>query len=322
MTRDMGRDREDGRIPAAIAEQAVGWFVRRDAGTLPAADARAFEHWLASPIHAAAYRAVERDWAALNGFDAATRRDTAIRAFSGSPRRSRRHGLALVAASLLIVIGLWWTGFPGLLLADHRTALGERKTVALADGSRIELNTDTALDIAINADRRQIRLLRGEAIFHAAPDAARPFVVSVAQGTVTALGTVFVVRRTDADVQVAAIEHRIAVAASAQSQVLNPGEAVAYDAAGLGLLRRVDPELATSWRYGKLVFEQKPLGEVVAELARYRPGLLYLRGAGLADRAVSGVVDLGNIDIAVDHIARSLGLDVQRYAGLLTVIQP
>lgn len=315
-----GNRQQADRIPAAIAEQAVAWFVRRDAGPLAEDEARSFEDWLqAAPVHAAAYRMVEGNWSALGNVDPLTRRRLARDAFSRRSRHGLRAGLAL-AACLLLAVGLWWSGLPSLWTADHRTALGERRSVTLADGSQVDLNTDTAFNVSSDGGQRRIRLLRGEAIFHVAPNPAQPFVVAAGDGTVTALGTVFTVRRSEADVQVAAIEHRIEVAVSGQSRVLVPGEGIVYGAAGLGGIHPVDPHLATSWRDGKLVFEQRPLGEVVAELTRYRHGMLYLRGDSLAGRMVSGVVDLNDGDAAIETIARSLGLNVQRYGGLLTVL--
>jgi len=316
--------RSPNKIPAAIAEQAVGWFVRRDAGALSAAEQAQFDAWLhAAPAHATAYSQIEQDWSALADVGEPARRRLVMSAFvlPAQAGTSRRFGIAAAAAILLLGASLWLSGVANVMLADHRTAAGERRVVALDDGSRVDLNTDTALDVSFDGGQRRIRLLRGEAVFHVMPDPARPFAVVAGQGSVTALGTVFAVRRVGDDVQVAAIEHRIEVAAGGQSRVLQAGEGMSYTAAGLGGVQPVDAAMVASWRFGKLVFEQRALGEVVAELGRYRSGLLYLQGEGLADRPVSGVIDLEQIEPAIDHMARSLGLTVRHYGGLLTILQ-
>lgn len=309
------------KIPAAVAEQAVGWLMRQDAGDLSAAERENFDIWLrAAPLHAVAYEQVRRDWSELGQIDEVSKRRLATTAFA-TPVRPVWRRIAAAAAVLLVIGSLWWSGMAGVMLADQRTGTGERRVVALSDGSRVELNTDTALDVSFTETQRAIRLLRGEAVFHVMADPARPFTVAAGRGSVAALGTVFAVRRADADVQVTAIEHRIEVKAGAQSRVLQAGEGISYSATGLGAVQPVDTAMAASWRFGKLVFEQRALGEVVAELGRYRLRLLYLQGEGLADRPVSGVIDLEQIDPAIDHLARSLGLTVRHYGGLVTTLQ-
>ena len=184
-------------------------------------------------------------------------------------------------------------------LADHATGKGEVRILRLVDGSEVELDAQSAIDVAYDSRERRVRLLEGSAIFRAAPRAGRetrPFVVESAGGSTRALGTRFLVSRNDdGSVQVGVLEHRVAVAlahprtGTVGRRELGEGESLRYSAEG-GVEAPQGGRLddLTSWRRGLLVFDEQPLGEVVARLNRYRPGHLLVAPGALAQRRVSG----------------------------------
>ena len=195
-----------------IEEEAACWLMRRDEPDWSPADQAALDVWLqGSMAHKAAFWRLEQGWAAAGRLAATAQRGHEV----SRPRR----GLALfaIAASLLLAIGL----AVAVLLpapATHdpdvqqfATRVGERRAVALADGSRIELNTGTRLRAALAAGTRELWLDEGEAYFDVAHDAQRPFIVHAGSRTITVLGTKFAVRLDRGRVQVAVSEGRVRI---------------------------------------------------------------------------------------------------------------
>jgi len=301
----------------SVDDQAVQWFVllRDDEATED--DRRAFADWLAAdPAHEAAWRSVERMWGGLDALAPAAAR----------PRRAGRLKGAAAAAVLLVAVGIGWWMAPAGLLADHRTAVGERRTIALQDGSQVELGAMTALDIAFSARERRITLLSGEAFFTVTKDADRPFIVAAENGEVRVLGTAFDVKIDDG-VRVAVAENAVQVRADGPASMSTPvtvteGQAVRYDAQGVSEVTAADLDSIQAWRQDQLIFRDVPLNTVLAELQRYRFGRIALIGGALGRRRVTAVFDARNVDMALDTIAESLSLRIHNIAGLLTVIVP
>lgn len=305
----------------SVDDQAVQWFVLLRDNDATAEDRSAFVNWLAAdPAHEAAWRSVERMWGGLDALapDAARLRR--------KPRRAGRLKGIATAAVVLAVLGIGWQMTPVGLLADYRTAVGERRVIALQDGSQVELGAASALDVAFSAGERRVKLLTGEAFFTVTKDAARPFVVAAENGEVKVLGTAFDVKITDG-VMVAVTRNEVRVSTragttSGASVVITQGQAVRYDSGGMSAVSAADLDSIQAWRQGQLVFRNVPLNAVLAELQRYRSGRIALLGGTLGQRRVTAVFDAHNVDAALDTIAESLSLRVYRAAGLLTVIVP
>ncbi|NEW85976.1 FecR family protein [Rhodopseudomonas sp. WA056] len=304
--------------PSSVDEQAVQWFVilRDDEAT--EANRAAFAAWLAAdPAHEAAWRSVERMW---SGLDAVGRRPA-----PRSPRRQRSSlpkRIAATAVLLLVMAGFGWQLLPVGLFADHRTGVGERKTVTLQDGSQIELSTSTAIDVSFGDTERRIKLLTGEAFFTVAKDRERPFIVAAGGGEVKVLGTAFDVKIAR-DVMVAVAESTVQVGAPAAASVkVAAGQEVRYGAGGISGVTAADLDAVQAWRRNQLIFRDVPLDDVVAELGRYRRGPIMLFGGDLGKRHVTAVFDTDDVDAALDTVAQSLSLRIYRAAGLLTVMIP
>lgn len=312
------------RIPEEIRQEAARWITERDASLLTPEDEKALSAWLdADPLHAAAFARVERSWAMLGSapVKAAIRRRSTVLSFHLSARPRQWLGGAIAACLALVIVGTV-QDWPTRLRADAMTAIGEQRTVPLADGSIVRLNTGSAIRIDYRGDRRIVHLLKGEAAFTVAADRVRPFTVEAGDGATTALGTRFIVRRDGADTDVTVTEHRVRVAWSAettpaQGAIVSEGQAVRYGAGGLLESHTADIEAAGAWTRGRLVFVDRSLAEVVAELNRYHPGYIRVVGATLAQRRFSGVFPVADPIGALDTIQRSLGIGSTRITDRL-----
>lgn len=314
-----------------VAGEAGAWWVKLDGGGLSPEERSAFEAWLAAdPAHRAAFARVERLWGELDALRPSAPHSAApsrnppppLPARKPGPRAARVSGrwplLAAAAVALAVLAGF----DPGVdWRADYRAAAGETRVFDLPDGSKVQLNSRSALALRDRPGARELELLEGEAWFQVALDPARPFRVLADGVSATALGTAFEVRRGDDGVEVTVFEHRVEVRGAVGAAVrLGEGQRVSVSARGLGPVERVDPALAGAWRRGLLVFQDEPLGEVVARLNRAMRGRILLAGPGLADRRVSGVFHTAPPLAAVDALERSLGLRSTRLGAWLVLI--
>lgn len=295
-----------------LRERAAGWAVRLDAGDCPEEELKQLDAWLAAdPAHRAALNAARALWLELDV--------PALESVHRIPPRlvqRRSLGWIAVAATVLMSVGIASVTRDEWLMqirADERTAVGESRWVTLEDGSRIQLNTQTAIAVDYSRSQRTITLLEGEAAFEVAHDPARPFRVIAADGAVTALGTVFQVR-IDAGpaTHVVVAEGRVRVRSGANEESVAAGEQIVYSNQRLRERAPVDIESASAWRRGQLSFIEQPLGVVVAQLDRYYAGRIQVADPALATRPVSGVFATARPLDAVAVIGRNLGLKTRR----------
>ncbi|WP_448664079.1 FecR family protein [Sphingomonas sp. CJ20] len=244
--------------------------------------------------------------------EVAPRRRARMRA--PTPRRTAQAGAALAAAIALAVLA----DVPLRLQADLRTGVGERRIEQLTDGSRVWLDTDSAVALDFTAKRREVRLLRGRAEFEVAPDRSRPFTVDAGSGATTALGTRFIVQRQGDAADVTVTEHAVQVALdSGASARVAEGQAVHYQGSTIGAVRPVSRDTAMAWTRGWLVFEDAPLGDVVKELARSHPGMIRLVGSALSERRVSGSIAVDNPEEALRTLESLLHLRATRIGSVV-----
>lgn len=307
----------------ALLKEAADWAMRLRYDAPTDSERLAFDRWRRqSPAHDAAWA---RAQAVFHTFEQVPV-DIGKEALESLGRgRSRRRSLRLLGA-LLLAPAAWtvlrhapWREWA----ADAATATGERRVLALPDGSRLVLNTASAVNIVFSAAERRIRLVAGEILVttHADP-ARRPFVVDTAEGAVRALGTRFSVRRMDRGLcRVAVFEHAVEVRTlSGASAVLREGEGADFDASGVGGTVSVDAAAAL-WEKGMLLAKDMPLGEVVAELARHRPGVLRCDPA-VADLLVSGAISLDDTEAGLAALSGSLPVRVERRTRYWVTVAP
>ena len=307
------------RIPEKIRQEAARWITEGDAGLLTSEDEVALDAWLASdPLNALAYARLQRTWSGIEGRPENNVRDAVVLPFRERPKPQLRRwaGGAIAACLALAMLGGVYD-WPTRLRADVVTATGEQRALPLMDGSIVQLNTDSAIAIDYQPNRRVIRLLKGEAAFSVAADSARPFTVEAGDGTATALGTRFIVRRLGAATDVTVTEHRVKVAWLFGGMVVGEGQAARYQADKLVSVHAVDSDDAAAWTRGRLVFVDRSLEEVVAELNRYHPGYIGVLGEDLAQRRFSGAFPVKDPLEALEAIQRSLGISSTRVTNRL-----
>lgn len=297
--------RETAQPPSYLEDEALAWVARLHSGHATDQDRRACEAWQhVSPSHAEAFQNASHLWEELG--------------HAGSRRRprARLRQWSLICCVLLLIGWFSWEPFlqqVRLQTAHHRTAVGQQEPFVLPDGSRLVLNTDTALNVLFSAQQREILLLKGEAAFAVAPDPARPFTVRSHDTATTALGTRFVVHTGTDSVTITVTEHAVQVSSSKNSRsspgVLQEGQQISYSAnAGWSAAHAVDPAQVAAWQRGKIIFDAQPLGTVVADLNRYRHGHIFILNPALRSLPVTGVFEINDPDAALRIIEQTLGI--------------
>jgi transmembrane sensor len=283
-----------------IEQQAAQFIERRDCAVWSSEDQAELEGWVAaSPAHRIAYLRLDAGWkhaerlAALRPRERSLRRHVSLRAA----------GTIAAALGFLACIGggvAYYSALPKF--STYATRVGERETLTLRDGSRVELNTNTVIQISDDLDRRHIRLERGEAFFDVVHDKNNPFVVSAGAGKVTDIGTKFVVRRDNERIRVIMLQGVARFDGDAngtqKSIVLRAGDDMLASAEGISLGRKSIGETAreTSWRHGVLIFNETPLAEVAAEFNRYNRTKLVIGDPAAAKMEIGGTFAAANVE--------------------------
>ncbi|WP_353191595.1 FecR domain-containing protein [Pandoraea pnomenusa] len=326
-------------LPESVTLAATEWFVRLQANQHTDGPARtitqaAWQRWHdADAQHALAWQRLLDFDAHLRTIPARVAHGTLVGARSrANAERRRVLGLLLFAG----VAGATWTAADSNAVrawrADLSTGVGERRTIRLADGTTLDLNTDTAVDLRFSQDTRRLHLVRGEIAITTGADAEhghRPFFVDTAQGSLQALGTRFDVRQHDDITRVAVLDGAVRVMPIRSSRtpeaavVLMAGQGATFDAADLR--SRFDDagtaNAAAAWTQGMLVVHAMPLGDFLHELGRYRRGHLGC-APEVANLRVSGIYPVDDTDRVLDMLSRALPVEVQRYTRWFVRVQP
>lgn len=323
-------------------EAAARWALRREDGPLADADERRFEEWLAEdPAHVAAYE--DARWA-LDAFarhasapELMAMREAAL-SMDERPHRRKWRWAGIAGALAASSIGIWMltmqlagppppadrpatTQAASPDRAIYKTAIGERLAVTLPDGSVVTLDTDSRLELAYSSTARRVRLVRGQALFEVAPGRALPFQVQARDQLITAVGTVFNVRLERDAVKVALVEGVVRVQAdpdaprtSSQAPtrelVMTAGEIAEVRSAAPIVARQADVAQAASWRTGRLIFDDAPLSEAVAEINRYTARPIVIVDPSVGSYRVTGVFRSSDPDRFSQAMAEVLPVSV------------
>ncbi len=296
--------------PSAPAdEQAALWAARLEGSVLSAADRTALDAWLAAdPAHRALLSAycqfsadLERQLPLLAGIrDELAESPTVAKTARSLPWLSRPlwAGVALLAVAVVAAVFLW-PARPQNQFRNLATPVAHREAVTLADGTRVELNAQTALVVELTAEARRVRLAGGEAFFTVTKDPARPFYVETPAGSVRVTGTQFNVRtESAAAIEVTVLEGAVQVhPGGAVPRALAAGDRLVRAAGHVAVAALSPRQLADAlaWREGRIVFADTPLREVLARFARYHGRNLVASDAA-AERRVGGTYSLDDLD--------------------------
>jgi transmembrane sensor len=303
-----------------IGAQAAALLERRDFEDWNKEDEAALDAWLAqSQAHRAAFWRLEAAWnhtrrlAALNS--------AAIEQTSLTAKRAVSPWLLRAAAAFVIAttlgIGAAYV-FSNPQERVFTTGVGGHETVSFADGSRIELNTDTVLRARMTTAQRIVWLDKGEAYFTVKHDATHPFIVIAGNHRVTDLGTKFLVHRRSGAVEVALLEGSAEfstanVQARAQSALLMPGDVAVGTVASISVTKKSAPELSRElgWRSGVLVFKHTALADAVAEFNRYNREKLVIADPQAGQLTIGGTFKAQHVEDFTQLVRLVLGLHVE-----------
>ncbi|MDR6214844.1 FecR domain-containing protein [Paracidovorax wautersii] len=309
----------------AALREAAAWHTRLH-GTPDADDRGAWQRWhAADPAHRRAWDRVQTVSAQLARIPAPLGR-AALAADRNRPGTASRRGLLQGTGALLAAGAAGWIGWHALpwqaWQSTHHTARGERRQLALPDGSSLALDTATAVDVAFDAQARRLQLHAGRILVATQPDPlGRPFRVQTPQGEVLALGTRFTVRTEEGLTHVAVQEKAVRL----QPAQGAPRELRAGEQARFSVDAATPPEpaelAAASWSEGGLIAIDMPLAQLVQELARYRPGLLQCAPEVAALR-VSGAFPLDDTDRALAALAAGFPVQVRTRTRYWVRVEP
>ena len=317
-------------------QAAATWHDRLQREGVSEETRQTFRRWLAqSPEHGRAYAAIDRAWLVLQaGAQApeilALRHEAALRLSREASRSLRPLRFATAVALVLALCGiaallithslaersiLAWVlkSFNAETERIYTTTVGERLVVTLADGSRVTLDTQSQLRVAWSKRERNVKLVRGQALFEVAKDRTRPFVVEARNQRLVAVGTAFDVRVEDTQMKVTMIEGTVRVepmtatldrrtTPASPARMLTAGEQLVVDAQSEDYSHPADPDRATNWLRGQIIFDDARLADAVRELNRYSETQIVLADPALADLRLSGAFVTGRPNVFVEAV--------------------
>jgi transmembrane sensor len=311
----------EASVSQSIVDEAASWLALAQQRGLDAREAAQLEAWRRrSEAHEKAWQAALELKRMFN--EVPINIGTEVLGRSRADRRAVLKSLAFLALAAPAGYAAWLQ--TPRLTADYRAARGEQRQVVLPDGSQLKLNTASAVRLEYSERERRLVLVEGEILVSTAAKAqpdGRAFVVQTGHGTVRALGTRFGVRDLgDGRTSVTVFEHSVAVQprAGAQEQRLEAGETLIFDQQRV-FLATIHDQAEPAWTRGQIVSRNQRLEEFLAELSRYRHGVLRCDPA-VADLRLSGVFQLDDTDHILDMIGETLPVRIERRTPLWVTV--
>ena len=306
---------------ARVAVEAREWIVRLNSGDVETKYLEEFRSWRdRAPENALAFERERAFWKQLQHIE--PKEDTTPDAQS-SPI-GRRHFLLGGLATAAAVAGI----APIVIekfKADYVTAIGERAEFGLNDGSRVIMNTDSAISVSINEQQRNVILLRGEAEFYVQANHRNPLIVRALNGESTSAEGKFAIKLLDNTVTVTALDGKTTVSNShdtiAVSLELQPSQQAIYRRSGHPYLNgEIDVKKVLAWQAGRIIFENAPLADALADLERYLPERILLAPGVKRSTRVSGTFTTDRALAAVNALVRIQGRTITRLPGVAILV--
>ena len=312
-------------VSAQVLDAAIAWQLCLDCGNGSAVEQAEFTKWYsANDEHA-------RAWLQLGMLDhrfstaSVPARNALLKARTGVQERVRKIGSGLASVALACGLALfvgknylpvdYW-------MADQRTATGEQRQLRLADGTLLNLNTHSAVDVRFDDTTRRIILQEGEIMVETGHGDPRPFIVQTRDGSLRALGTRFMVKREDDGTRLSVLQSRVEAHPenSVELTVFNEGQQVLMHRDRLGQMLAVSPG-ADAWTRGMLVLDNVRLADMVSELNRYQRGHLGV-DPEVADLRITGSFPLNNIELALNALIPTLPVQIQQRTPWWVTVSP
>lgn len=302
-----------------VRDDAAQWFVRLQEPVVDVEVRRRFQAWLDEHSqHRNEFELLQGLWSAADLVPAAR-----LRALCEAPPalKKRRPVLRYAVAASVLAVALGLGLFNGLnhpapYTAEFSTALHERRHVALPDGSAVDLDSRSRIQVRFEKGQRNVELSEGEAMFSVEHDTSRPFVVAAGSGKVTVTGTRFDVRRGASETRVVVEQGTVRVqgrdAADNDFTKLTAGLGTHVDAQGkVAAAYAVNPAEMTAWRSGKLVFNNASLADVAEQVSRYREKPLKVGNAAVGNLRLTSVFKSDNTDALLKALPSILPVAVR-----------
>ena len=301
-------------VSAQVLDAAIAWQLSLDSGN--PVEREEFAKWHAAhEEHARAWRQLgmlDQRFSVASG----PARTALLQSRESIRRRVRKLGSGL--ASVVAVIGLALFAGERYLpldywLADQRTATGEQRSIRLADGTLINLNTHSAVDVRFDAKQRRVILQEGEILVETGHGDARPFIVETREGSMRALGTRFLVKREEEGTRLSVLQSAVAVhpQSSTDEKILGEGQQMLIRNNSLGPMTALNLG-ADAWTRGMLVVDNVRLEDLVHELGRYRRGYLGV-APQVADLRITGSFPLHDTDQALNTLLPTLPVQIEQH---------
>jgi transmembrane sensor len=335
------------RLNAQISEEAAEWFVEFRSGPMQLSSRAAFDAWIrASPEHLRAYMEIAAIWDEsgdikgvlsldVDELIALSRLDANVVALKPSLQRSHaRHkslsawSAAAIAAALIVTVAV-----AAMLLSRpwqtqvYQTAVGEQRSIVLADGSIIDLNARSRVRVRFSAAERQVELQEGQALFSVTKNPARPFIVEGGETRVRAVGTQFDVNLSRQGAVVTVVEGSVSVfkaanvtTAAGSSKGVSPplllaaGEQAVASTATIARAQRTNVSAAIAWRRHELIFDSVPLLDVAEAFNRYSTRKLIVEDSAVAPLRLSGAFDT-NPEFLIRYLRERPDVEVSESRG-------
>jgi transmembrane sensor len=334
------------RTRSQIDEEAAVWVWRMDSDSVSAANRDAFNTWLRRDSrHRRAYEDLTHVWTGLNGL-AEAKREEKIATFTQTSSDSRLGGRNTwwAAAAAAIVLGIAVAAWMrmGSELQTLATAVGQQRSVTLADGSVVTLNTNTIVETHLQRSVREIYLRQGEAHFQVAHDRSRPFLVHAGDAVVRAVGTQFEVRlRSDQHVDVVVNEGRVEVRSEVDAEpassgtgaramprshvhTLGAGQQLSASGNDYSVLPVSTHRLSSvlAWRDGAVVFDGESLSDAIAEISRYTDTRIIVNDPQVAALRVGGRYRTGEVQAFFDALQTAFPVSIHHGSNGVVFIDP
>ncbi len=336
--REQSDKEEQGFVhPDAVMDAALNWLIALQGAADDAALRARWKQWgQADPAHAAAFETVAAAWN-LPEMDMVAK-DFAAREIASIPpphvivleeRRPKRSGWtkAAMAAAAVLLVAVGIQQYPALSLqwqADYLTQAGARDEFKLPDGSRMILNTASAVSLDFEGSKRSVTLLKGEAYFDVVPDPTRPFTVAATFSEVEVKGTAFSVR-TESNEDTVVLEHGHVDVTRLPEQTdmasLEPGESISANAAAFSGVKKTDPSTSHAWLQGRVVFDDQPFEQVLGEIGRYYGHTIIVANDQLNHIRINGNYRLDDPERVIRSLSTAAGASVTRLPGGILILR-
>lgn len=320
-----------------LRETAISWFLRMQDADYDHPDRTKFEAWLMmSPIHQIAYEEVAKTWEVFDSAEDLKTLDAAMeqKAFLDKKKRNNKISnsiVSLVAVTLLAFTSLFayrsWQAQPVMEVVKV-AEVGQIKNEMLEDGTKLNINANSELEITYYRDRRVAKLKRGEVVFEVARDESRPFIVDSGYGRITVLGTRFAVNRLQKLIRVSVDHGKVQVDAVDKEGVPLSAPLVITNGQVVEVHQNQQPKLtkqlakdAFSFTQGVITFDRAGLEEIAETLSRYHKPALSIQGQLVNDAEITAVIKVQDVDKFIANLPNMASVQIEKSPNQVSILQ-